>query len=298
MMSPHSTSYSGIADSIFTPPTDSLLHTVSTLCALILLLISAAATFHVHGYWILCLDARQFQWLQAPLLTIVVMLQPASDQCSITAAHQKKLRNQDALARQALLTFLASEELTKVYQLKSSHEIWQHLADEYSTVSDPKRAPASTAFYSLQKNTHVNARPRQRIYPPTARSQPSRSPLTSTSHSYSPSANPGRHFIGPRLHTISPQLFALTLPLPMSVILWYSRPSNSIDIQRVNTTADLTTVPNSNICFFCKRKGHIIRDCFKKKWRDTQGMGEEVAIGEKITPDWVPRSEPCWNFNA
>jgi hypothetical protein len=59
--------------------------------------------------------------------------------------------------------------------------------------------------------------------------------------------------------------------------------------------------PNSNVCFYYRRKGHIIKDCFKKKWRDTQTMGEEVHAtggGEKISPDWEPQSKSCWNYNA
>jgi hypothetical protein len=89
-----------------------------------------------------------------------VVASTSSDDAGGDAASYQKLQKQDALARQALLACLASEELTKVYHLKSSHEIWRRLADEYGTVSDLKRAQASATFYSLQKKHSMSAKSR------------------------------------------------------------------------------------------------------------------------------------------
>jgi hypothetical protein len=84
----------------------------------------------------------------------------------ITAAQRKSIeqwQQRHDLARQALLACLQAEELTKVYNLQSAHEIWKRLAEEYGAISDLKRAQASAAFYSLQKQPsttlqqHINA---------------------------------------------------------------------------------------------------------------------------------------------
>ena len=75
---------------------------------------------------------------------------------SIIAAQRKSIEKwqyHHDLAHQALLACLRFAELTKVYQLKSAHEIWKRLADEYGPISDIRRAQASSKFYSLQKKS-------------------------------------------------------------------------------------------------------------------------------------------------
>ena len=52
----------------------------------------------------------------------------------ITAAQRRsieKWEHRHDLARQALLACLEAAELMKVYQLKSAHQIWKRLTDDY-----------------------------------------------------------------------------------------------------------------------------------------------------------------------
>jgi len=41
-------------------------------------------------------------------------------------------------------------------------------------------------------------------------------------------------------------------------------------------------------CRYCKRNGHLIEECLKKRWRDTQARDEEENGAEKAT------SQPYW----
>src|SRR5262249_34667262 len=79
-----------------------------------------------------------------------------------TAATISKWESQNALARQALLACLEPAELTKVYRMKSSHDIWQRLCDEYGAISDIRLAHAEAALHTLLKQpetpmqTHID----------------------------------------------------------------------------------------------------------------------------------------------
>ena len=79
------------------------------------------------------------------------------------ASQAIKWDRQHALARQALLARLPPSELTKVYQLQSTNEIWTRFAQEHGAISTARRAMASRNFYQLTKasstsiQTHIDA---------------------------------------------------------------------------------------------------------------------------------------------
>ena len=95
-------------------------------------------------------------------------LRPTASEESTSTAQRRptaaitKWESQNALACQALLACLEPAELTKVYRMKSSHDIWQRLSEEYGAISDIRLAHAEAALYTLLKQpetpmqTHID----------------------------------------------------------------------------------------------------------------------------------------------
>ena len=215
----------------------------------------------------------------------------------VTAAQRKsteRWQSRHDLARQALLTCLEPAELTKVYHLQLASEIWKRLADEYGAVSDLKQAQASAAFYALQKRENVMMQ--QHINTFTQLQQEVNYhrdvPLLNIDvnlaflQSLGDSWKTFQQSIAPRLHTITPPtLFSEVLAFESSnpqhavtdrfALHTTRKPPHSHS--NLNKPYDRPNQPNS--CRYCKRKGHRIDGCFKKRWKDTQAGEEEVDEG-------------------
>ena len=89
---------------------------------------------------------------------------PNAVQRRTTAAAITKWESQNVLARPALLACLEPAELTKVYRIKSSHDIWQRLSDEYGAISHTRlhmlRQPSIPSKNNLRrhcKTTSINS---------------------------------------------------------------------------------------------------------------------------------------------
>jgi hypothetical protein len=233
----------------------------------------------------------------------------------ITAAQRKsieKWQTHHNLAHQALLACLAPEELTKVYQLHSVHEIWKRLADEYGPVSDFRRAQATSAFYSLQRKSstsmqdHINifTRLQQEVdyhrgnIPALTNTKINLTFLQSLSESW----KTFQKSIGPRLQSISPsQLFGEVLAFdtqthgstafnsdPLALVTRAQKPRTAYQSHYRSKPYDRSESQARKFCRFCKRKGHMIEDCLKKHWRDTQALEEkEETCGDSNAPfEW------------
>lgn len=59
------------------------------------------------------------------------------------------------LAREALITALKPAQQIRVISLKSAHEIWQRLADEYGKISELKSAQLNAKLRSLRKSSNT-----------------------------------------------------------------------------------------------------------------------------------------------
>ena len=294
------------------------------------------ATFRVYGVLDIVLGYEP-----KPIVSGQAVITPAADESSdqdaavhalapISAAQRKaiaKWEQQDGLARQALLACLQKAELTKVYQLKSAHEIWARLAEEYGPVSDVRRAHAEGAFYSLQKNSetsmqnHINefTRLQQEVdyhrgaIPPLSSTQINLAFLRSLGSSWASF----QQSMGPRIHTIKPAtLFAEVLAFELqnrdedetaysakAYATRYNRRQYSRN--RPHPYSKPTKNDLSKFCVFCKRKGHLIDDCLKKKWRDTQAREDEegpekehgTEHGKEAVPyDWKNASDSKVNW--
>ena len=264
------------------------------------------ATFRVYGALDIVLGYEP-----KPIVSEQVNTTQATDESSdqdaavqalapISAAQRRvlaKWEQQDDLARQALLACLQKAELTKVYQLQSAHEIWARLAEEYGPVSDIRRAQAEGAFYSLQKKPetsmqdHINefTTLQQEVdyhrgtIPLLSSIQINLTFLRSLGSSWASF----QQSMGPRIHTIKPAtLFAEVLAFEIqnrdedetehSVKAYTTRHNHSYRSRnRYHPYSKLDDHHRSKFCVFCKRKGHLIDDCLKKRWKDTQAKEDE-----------------------
>jgi len=62
------------------------------------------------------------------------------------------------LAREALITALKPAQQIRIIHLKSAHEIWQRLIDEYGKISELKRAQLNAKLRSLRKSPQTKIR--------------------------------------------------------------------------------------------------------------------------------------------
>lgn len=218
----------------------------------------------------------------------------------------------NAIARQALLACLQPAELTKVYSAKSAHDIWQRLADEYGAISNLRLAHAESAFYSFRKDPqtpmqdHINkfAALQQDVDYQRGISMPHLSDiqinlafLNSLGYEWK-----GLHTsMGGRINSIKPatlysEILALQKPPtdesppPLDALTarapWSKKPYKP-------ATAKFNfqyKFDRSKYCSYCKRNGHEIRECLKKKWKDNQDR-EETEEESKRSNDqsYLPR---------
>jgi hypothetical protein len=227
----------------------------------------------------------------------------------LSAAQRKlieKWQLRHDLSRQALLSCLQPAELTKVYHLQSAHDIWKCLADEYGGVSDLKRAQANASFYSLQKQPtlsmqdHINAftKLQQEV------NYHRESPLSDVDVNLAFLQSLGEDWrtfqqsLGSRLHTLAPpMLFAevlafdsannpvnsrtpqLPAPSPLKHALHTKHYSNRKSPPK---SYDRPSTQGRKYCRYCKRNTHLIDECLKKRWRDTQARDEDEDDQEEI----------------
>ena len=113
------------------------------------------STFEIHGVLDIVLGREPH-----PYPTQAATPSDDSDgPAALTVAQRRSVaawEQKNALARQALLTCLQPPELTKFYSMKSAHDIWQRLADEYGALSNIRLAHAESMFYSLRKNPQTS----------------------------------------------------------------------------------------------------------------------------------------------
>jgi hypothetical protein len=240
----------------------------------------------------------------------------------LTAAQRKliekwQLRHDRAL--QALLSCLKPAELTKVYHLHSAHAVWKRLADEYGGVSDLKRAQANASFHSLCKSPstsmqeHINAftKLQQEV------NYHRESPLSDVNVNLAFLQSLGNEWItfqqslGSRLHSLAPpMLFAEVLAFDSSMDL--SSSSQPPLTPLVKTNALHTKYPKpyhkatsqpydrntqKKHCRYCHRKGHLIEDCLKKRWRDTQANDEvQDSYWNEVLPKDTTEKQPYWSM--
>jgi hypothetical protein len=227
---------------------------------------------------------------------------PNAAQRRTTAAAITKWESQNALARQALLACLEPAELTKVYRMKSSHDIWQRLSEEYGAISHARLAHAEAAFYTLQKQpetslqTHINEF--------TALQQEvdyhrGTNPLLSNIqinlaflHSLGDDWKSFQKSLGNQINTLKPAtLFAEVLAFhtptdepnpPVLNALLTKGPQQhqrrAWKKPKKPHTNTYFTYDRSKFCSYCKRNGHDIRECLKKKWKDTQEQEMEQKM--------------------
>ena len=93
--------------------------------------------------------------------------------------------------------------------------------------------------------------------------------------------------MGPRLSIITPPtLFAEVLAFESSnqSITPKSSYPQALHIRNQRPTQHSKFKPydhsTQKICRYCKRKGHLLNDCLKKQWSDTQAKGEEIEIDD------------------
>jgi len=206
-----------------------------------------------------------------------------------------------------LLAYLESVELTKDYQLKSTHEIWKCLTDEYDPVSDFRRAQATLELYTLQKKPstsmqeHINefTHLQQEVdyhrdnIPPLTNDEVNLTFLKSLDENW----KTFQQSMSPHLHSMSlSQLFDEVLVFDSKIHL---SASESIDPKALSThfrkypskhqsphhNKPYNCPDNPSLFYhYCKRKRHMIDDCLKKRWRDTQA-NEDIDMGD-VEHDW------------
>ena len=202
-------------------------------------------------------------------------------------------------ARQALLSSLEPAELTKVYHLQSAHEIWKRLADKYGGVSDLKRAQANATFYSLKKpkdvpmQSHINQFTKLQQEANYHRE----SPLSDVDVNLAFLQSLGddwrtfQQSLGSRIHSISPPtLFAEVLAFEPSKPAAANGPmANALNTKYKHKQKPYdrsSRQSDGKQCRYCKRNGHLIEECLKKRWRDTQARDEEENGAETTSQPW------------
>ena len=221
-------------------------------------------------------------------------------------------------ARQALLSCLEPPELTKLYHLRSAHEIWKCLADEYDGISDLKRAQANAAFYALKRESKVPIHKHIKEFTKLQQevNYHRESPLSDVDVNLAFLQSLGEDWrtfqqsLGSKIHSISPpMLFAEVQAFESSKSTSTSTSApNGPMANALNTKYKHKSKPydhpsrqsDGKQCCYCKRNGHLIEECLKKRWRDTQARDEEENGAEKgaSQPYWQQGKEKNAQSNA
>jgi len=225
----------------------------------------------------------------------------------ITAALRKSIADwerRNAIAVQALLAALPPEILIKVFKLTLASEIWTRLADEFGQVSEIRRNNAIRAWYKLEKSPstpmskHITEFERLQLEV-DFNCTGSQNPLTLSDInltfllSLGPEWAHLRNNLGGRLHTMSTAvLFAEVMAedeekklkdkkntnaeSPSTAL--YSnyrgnRPSNRPE-NNSDSSYKFNNPKQRKFCKYCKKLGHEIHECRKKKYVDNKRREE------------------------
>jgi hypothetical protein len=256
------------------------------------------ATFSVHGVWDIVIGDR---------------LRP--DQPALAVDESAKWDKQHALARQALLACLRKSELTNVYQLKLASEIWSRLAQEHGATSLARRAIANRNFYQLVKglSTSVDA------YIPVFTSYLQdlnynlEVPLKDDEVNIAFLASLGPPWqtfqlsMGERVKTLKPAMlyaevraFELqkgTAEEPDEKVAYALHRVHKGRVgkgfQKGNQGKGHSAGSEKRSCNYCKKKGHLIADCYKLLWKkqvtgELEEEDEEEHSGKQKSIEWIP----------
>jgi len=209
-----------------------------------------------------------------------------------------KWDRQHALARQALLNCLPKSELTNVYKMKLASEIWSRLAQEHGAISIARRAIANRNFYQLIKgpSTSVDA------YIPVFTKYlqdlnynlevPLKDDEVNIAFlaSLGPSWQTFQQSMGERVNTLKPaMLYAEVRAFEMQKGT-AEEPDEKVAyaLHRVQKGRVGKGSQNSHgkghspagsekwSCNYCKKKGHLVADCYKLLWKkQTAGFKED-----------------------
>jgi hypothetical protein len=294
----------------------------------------AESTFRVHGVLDIVLGREPHPNPARAISSTPSLSHDEANQDTVaqplTAAQRKaieKWEHKDSLAHQALLNCLQTNELTKVYQYTMAYEIWKRLADEYGRVSDLKRAKASAAFYSLQKQPdtsvqdHTNEfiRLQQELdyhrgsdIPPLTNTEVNLTFLKSLGEEW----KPFQQSLGSRIHELPPAILYAEVEAFSESKLESERKPNigqaySTRFQQRQRGRfpprrhhqherpyDRPGHPPNNgndFCNYCKRDGHTAEQCLKLEWHNTQAGGRET--GERKDSGEIEWQMPSKSWN-
>ena len=265
------------------------------------------ATFTVHGVWDIVVGERLRPDQPAPLNAV--------DEAA-------KWDRQHALTRQALLACLPKSELTNVYQFKLASEIWSRLAQEHGAISIARRAIANRNFYQLVKgpSTSVDA------YIPVFTSYlqdlnynlevPLKDDEVNIAFlaSLGPAWQTFQQSMGERVNTLKPAMLYAEVRAFELQKGTAEEPDEKVAyaLHRVKTgrvgkgfqkgnhgkgysAGSEKRSSEKRSCNYCKRKGHLVADCYKLLWKkqvagDSEDSEEEHS-GKPKPIQWVPTGE-------